>query len=245
MTTSLVADLTYVKSAQIIESKQFFIGIIHRFYGDYATTQSLGMKEGANFAMDGVLSLSPNRNLLLNYNNQNSEFSAGIKQTLFTFKDVSNSFQVDYFMYDSSESVSGFLFNYFLEYSKKDLKFVPIFNLYYDNYIEKSSIALGFKYKYSYNLSFHYEYIQSTQTVTENDSNVFGLTYSTFGHNFTLTLQDSVETGLHAVKNGVAAADGKMYLGFKIDRVFDYGDIGKKSQYKQDYDRYIRQVEDF
>ena len=89
-----IADLIYVKSAQIIESKQFFIGIIHRFYGDYATTQSLGMKEGANFAMDGVLSLSPNRNLLLNYNNQNSEFSAGIKQTLFTFKDVSNSFKL-------------------------------------------------------------------------------------------------------------------------------------------------------
>ena len=110
---------------------------------------------------------------------------------------------------------------------------------------DKSSIAIGLKYRLSYNFLLHYEFIQSNKTITENDTNVFGFTYSSFGHNFTITLQDSVETGFHQVLNGVSDSDGNMYLGFKIDRVFDYGDIRKKSQYKQDYERYIRQVEDF
>ena len=240
VSTSLDRSFTYLQSPKLLELGEHRFGVTHRFYGDIETRQSLGMYDGANFAIDAWVSLTDLRRFSFVYNVLDSETSLGLHQQLFTYKFFINAFQVDYFFYDiNSTSYSGFMFNYLLQYDNPNYQFMPILNYFYNSDSELSNIAFGFEYVFTRQVIFMFEYILSNSSVSDNASYTYALKFSALGLNYYVSVQNSNQTGLHQLLNGIDDS-GNTYLGIKVDRIFNIKDFRKKSDYQQDYDRFIR-----
>ena len=234
---------TYLKSPIVIKPGQFTFGLLHRFYGDMHSTKSLGMYDGAKFGLDATVALTDKRKFAFSFDSQNSEMTFGVSQHLFEYNHFINAFQVDYYLYDRQNSYSGFMFLYFLQYKNPKYKFTPILNYYYSNDTEISNIAIGIEYEVLDNMTLEYEHVFSNDSLYDDDTYVYGIKFATFGLNFDLTVQNSRETGLHQVLNGVQDT-GNTYFGIKVGRLFDIANFRSKGQYRQDYERFLREAQD-
>ena len=236
-------SFTYLKQPSLYEVGEFRVGVLHRFFGDFSTTKSLGMYDGANFSLDGSISISDQRRVSFFFSNQDAEFDIGVNQYLFEYWNIYNSFQVDYFLYEfNNNNYSGFMIMYLMQYQNPNGKFFPIFNYYYNTDTEISNVAFGLEYILYNNVFFQYEYIVSNQSSYDDSTSVYGIKFSTLGLNFYLTFQNTTETGFHSALNGVQS-NGNTYMGIKIDRMFDLKDFRRKTEYRQDYDRYMREAQ--
>lgn len=244
VSSALERSFSYLQSPQQLEFGEHRFGVIHRFFGDMGSTQSLGMYDGANFAIDTWISITDLRRFSFVYNTLNSEMFFGLHQHLLTYKSFYNAFQVDYFMYDyNSDSYAGLMFNYFIQYSNPDYKVIPILNYFYNTESELSNIALGFEYAFSKQLFFQFEYILTNRSVSDDSTYCYGIKFSALGLNYYVNVQNSRQTGLHQALNGIDDT-GDTYLGIKVDRILNFKDFRKKSEYHQDYDRFLQDVLD-
>ncbi len=232
----------YVRTSQFNESGVFDIGLVQRFYGDFFTSQALGAKDGMDFSVDTSCVLTQDRSFYFFYNSQYNEVSYGLSQYLFEFKDVFSSLYLDYFSFErDSGSYSGMMLAYSLERYFFQSKLLSVLNIFYNHDSSQVNLGLSFSYNITKKFSFIYEHIFSNHVYSDQSLYVYGLRSSFWGYDFIFSLQNSSDTGLYQVLNGVDQTQD-LFFGIKIQKEFNVSQFVRETSYQKDYRRYLNDV---
>ena len=229
---------------------QLSIGFLSRLGEDAFRTSDLGSTNGSNIAWDGFLSLGSQRGIDFYYSMLHDEFAFGFQQNLYDIsrfsrwsRDLTQSLEVDFYFYSTDQDVDGIFVTYSLQDYSPLKKWIKTVNLFYDNYSQLSTMAFALEYKLNSKFSILSEYVVSNGEFSDESSYLYGFKFEKFGHQFSITIQNSNETSIRQLVNGIDSEDGDAFLGIKVERIFELHSFSRKSQYLFDYDRYIEEAQ--
>lgn len=232
----------YLRTSQFSEPGKFDIGLVQRFYGDFFTSQALGAKDGMGYSVDASLVFNQDRSFYFFYNSYYNEVSYGLSQYLFEFKDVFSSIYLDYFSFERAlDSRSGLLLAYSLERYFFQSKLLSVLNIFYNHDSSQVNLGLSFSYDITKQFMFIYEHIFSNHVYSDHSMYIYGLRSSFWGYNFIFSLQNSSDTGLFQVLNGVNQTQD-LFFGIKIQKEFNVSQFVRETSYQKDYRRYLNDV---
>ena len=198
--------------------------IEHRFYGPVEgdiVDNYFGIDDGANIDLSlGYIPMDKTQIDIHRVRNE-KEYVVNVARTFYNGKRWKVALGASYFNYKPilASSRSQGLMPYAVVQTPKLWDTQPYINLAYDGYFQSVGAGLGLDISVKDDLSVILEAYTSNQKRGKYAATLIGLRYKTFGHQFTVMLENTPEIGLRRLMTG--STNNSYSLGFSVNRVLD------------------------